>query len=228
MMQSTINLSRCSLLGLSECSLLNLLGGIPLGGPGTASILVLGDDITVAPSELGGELTEVGELAAWLQASDAEGIWDDDLLDLVEWLWDTLNSLDALECSGSTVPDVRQHTANNTHEHVSRGLVVEWTLPWVGVHTLVALHEELELVADVGARNDEPFAAHNNDLLSHECFLGDERGKATEKVPACIDHSCFLKHGTTCAARPVRSSRTASARHAPAPRASAARAAFSG
>ena len=70
MMQSTINLSRCSLLGLSECSLLNLLGGIPLGGPGTASILVLGDDITVAPSELGGELTYKSKGALILPASD--------------------------------------------------------------------------------------------------------------------------------------------------------------
>jgi len=47
-----------------------------------------------------------------------KGVWDDNLLDLVEWLWDTLDTLDTLESSGSTEPLVTEHTTDDTHEHI--------------------------------------------------------------------------------------------------------------
>merc|ERR1712159_569435 len=190
-----------SLLGLGECSLLGLALGVPLSGLLLALGLVGGDDICVAPAELGSELAEIGVLAARLQAGDTECVGHDHLLDLVEGGRDALNGLDTLESGGATVPDVGEHATHQTHEHVSGGFVVEWALPRVGVHALVALHEELQLVADVRARDDEVLAADNDNLLAKQSLLSDEGGEAAKQVVPRIDHGELLKRHV-CAIRP--------------------------
>merc|ERR1712093_522516 len=127
-------------LSLEEGGLLGLGLLVPHSVALTATVLVLGNNILVAPAELGGEAAKGAVLAARTETLDTECVGDDHALDGVEWLGDTLEALDALEGGGSAVELVG--------DHVSRGLVVEGTLLGVGVHAFVAFHQELKLVAD--------------------------------------------------------------------------------
>merc|ERR1719440_1524236 len=137
-------------LGLAEGGLGGLALGVPLSGLLLTLGLVGSHDILVAPAELSSKLAEVGVLAARLQAGDTEGVGDNDLLDLVEGVGDTLDSL-------------------------------------------VALHQELQLVADVRARDDELLTADHNNLLPKQSLLRDEGGEAAQEVAPRVDHCQLLK-----------------------------------
>jgi len=107
----------------------------------------------------------------------------------------------------------------DTLSHTGRGLVVERSLHWVGVHALVSLHQELHcrqqycararhtrrsqhtpatctvrtFVADVRARDNELLTADHDDLLPKESLLGHEGRQASKEMTTRINHNSLFK-----------------------------------
>ena len=85
------------------------------------------NDILVLPANLVGQAADGAELAAGLQAQDAQGLGDDHLLLLVVGGRDTLKDLEALQGGGTAGRLVGDHTTDGLVEDAAGGAEVEGT-----------------------------------------------------------------------------------------------------
>lgn len=105
---------------------------------------VLLDNIAVLPAELTAETADGAVLAAGLEAEDTEGLGDDHALLVVVGRRDTLEGLQAVHGSGTTLSLVRDHATDGAPEHLGRRTVVPWTTAR-GVETGLLAEEGLVL-----------------------------------------------------------------------------------
>lgn len=105
---------------------------------------VLVNDVAVLPAELTAETADGAVLAAGLEAEDTEGLGDDHALLVVVGRGDTLEGLQAVHGSVTTLGLVRDHATDGAPEHLGRRTVVPWTTAR-GVETGLLAEEGLVL-----------------------------------------------------------------------------------
>lgn len=171
------------------------LGALVVGGSaGATLVLKLVDDVGVLPSDFGGETAEDAVSAIGTETEGAEGVGDDEALNLVEGRGDSLEDLEAGEGGHSLGGLVGQHTTDNTPEDLGGRAVMEGTVTGVGVGTLTQESKVLELVTVQGAADVDSLATDSNDLLSRQELLGDGGGQATQQMTTAVNNHLLLEH----------------------------------
>lgn len=175
------------------------LGGGALLGSGDLALVVsllldlalgleLVDGLHVVPADLVRDALDGGELAAGLEAEDAESGGDDHQLLAVVGRGDTLVDLQALQSGGTTGGLVGKHASDGLVEDARGSTVVEGTgLLGVDQVALVQVSVVLQLVAEERARDVDELGSHNNDLLAGEELLGQGGGETTEEVSLAVN-----------------------------------------
>mmetsp|Transcript_17575 Transcript_17575/g.34572 ORF Transcript_17575/g.34572 Transcript_17575/m.34572 type:complete len:227 (-) Transcript_17575:29-709(-) len=159
-----------------------------------ALLLEGGDNLAVLPAVAGGEVTEVGGLAAGAKAEDLEGLRDNHALHAVVGVGDALEGLEAVEGGLATGSLVGEHATDHALELGSRGADGEGATLRVGVGLLGEFVLELDAVAPDVTGDLELLAADSNHALAAEELLGDDARKATDQVPAAVHDDDALKH----------------------------------
>jgi hypothetical protein len=98
---------------------------VPVYRCGVQNVLV--NNVAVLPAELTAETADGAVLAAGLEAEDTEGLGNDHALLVVVGRGDTLEGLQAVHGSVTTLGLVRDHATDGAPEHLGRRTVVPWT-----------------------------------------------------------------------------------------------------
>jgi hypothetical protein len=184
------------LLGLGQLSLGQLLALVVGGGLGLAALLQSLNNILVLPAVLVAETANKAVLAAGLQAQDTQSLGDDHLLLEVVRGRDTLEDLKSLESGGTAGGLVGNHTTDGLVEDTRRSAEVEGTTTGrVVSRHLAEVGGVLELRAEELAGDVEGLAADNNDLLTAQKLLGDNRGQTAKEMALAINDDDRLEGG---------------------------------
>jgi hypothetical protein len=98
---------------------------VPVYQCGVQNVLV--NNVAVLPAELTAETADGAVLAAGLETEDTESLGDDHALLVVVGRGDTLEGLQAVHGSVTTLGLVRNHATDGAPEHLGRRTVVPWT-----------------------------------------------------------------------------------------------------
>jgi hypothetical protein len=174
----------------------DLLALVVSGALSLSSLLQSSNDVLVLPANLVGQTTDSAELAAGLKTENTESLGNDDLLGLVVGRGDTLEDLKALESGGTTGSLVGDHATDGLVEDSGRSTEVEGTTAGGVVSgDLSEVGVVLELRAEELAGDVEGLTADNNDLLTAQKLLGDNRGESAKEMALAIDDNNLLEAG---------------------------------
>jgi hypothetical protein len=176
------------LLGLGQLTLGKLLALVVSGGLGLAALLESLNNILVLPAVLVAETTDKAVLAAGLQAQDTQSLGNDHLLLEVVGRGDTLEDLKSLEGGGTAGGLVGNHATDGLVEDARRGAEVEGTTTGrVVSRHLAEVGGVLELSAEELSGDVEGLAADDNNLLTAQKLLGDNRGQTAKEMALAIN-----------------------------------------
>ena len=106
------------------------------------------DKALFSPSGEGGEVTKNAELPVVLQLHDLQRLRHNHPALVVIWVWDSVEYLQAAECSSTSGNLVWQHSSYDSPEDARWSPEMERTLAWVCVVGLVQELLEFQLVAE--------------------------------------------------------------------------------
>lgn len=156
-----------------------------------------------------GKTAKSTETTTRLQTEDSEGSRDNHALGGVVGLGDTLENLQTLHGSGTTSSLVGEHTTDNTEEDTAGSTEMERTVGGVDNSTLteelVVLHYKTEkerqgkyvcqglyrictLGTEEGSRQVHLLGTDNDDTLTGEDLLGNDRSETTEQMALTINN----------------------------------------
>jgi hypothetical protein len=192
----------CGVLGLADIrsDLEPLL--VPGFSSDSALILKLGDEVSLSPSDLSGEITEGAVLSVVFEADDPEGVRHDQLLLEVIGSGNTLEHLELAKSSSTPGSESGEHPSDGSPEDTGWTPVVDKACPWIGVPPLPQELAKLDSIPEEGARNVNPLTPHNNNslpyiitsLVTTEQLLSDVRGEPAHQMSLSVNDHLLREH----------------------------------
>lgn len=152
------------------------------------------NELVVLPSGMGRELAKDTEVAAGLDADNFEGLGDDHSLLSVVRRRNSLEHLEASKGELSAARFVRNHSSNNTEEHLGGRTLVERSLLRVGAETLLEESHPLDLVSVEGATDVDLLSTHDDDVLSLKNLLRDDGRESSHEVTSSVNDGISVRH----------------------------------
>ena len=166
--------SRSVGLGLEDEAVGSLLLVVERSGADLSLSLELSNHSSVLPAHLLGKTSENGEFAVRLETKDSQSLRDDDSLDLVVGVGNSLDDLDSAEGVSTTDGLVWEHASDRSPENLRGSAEMEGAASGVDVASLVQESEVAELVAVERSGNVNFIGPDGNNSLSLEELLGDD------------------------------------------------------
>lgn len=180
-------------LGLVDLLGQGLLLGVVLSRVQLSLLLQLVNDSLVLPANGRRQLANSGVLSTGLQSQDSQGLWNNHSLLLVVWGRDTLEDLKSLQSGLTSGGLVGNHTSDGLVEDSGRGSEVEGTVGLVVSSGLSQVVVVLQLVSEKLTRDVQGLASHDDNLLTVQQLLGNNRGQTTQQVALTVDDNNWFK-----------------------------------
>ena len=180
-----------SFLELGEAFLLSVVEGL---GAGLALFLESLDELALRPAYFLREVVEHAEAAMGHQTEHSQSFGNDLALLSVVGRGHAFEAAEPSHGGLAALGFARDHAADDAEEHVGGGALVVGSAGGVGVHALVDVVLEFEVVAEERAGDVDLLAAHDHDLLAGEELLRDDGGEAAEEVTSPVDDHLLVEH----------------------------------